>query len=267
MKLLTLVRDLQRRKARERHRKFVAEGVRTVEALVASGRPVQGILVSETAAGDRGGADTGGLGSRVHALLDTATSRGIPVTVVTERELTEAADTETPQGVLAVAPIPAWSMDPPSPDGARFMVLDALQDPGNVGTVVRTAAAMGVQATFALPGTVDVWNAKVVRSSMGALFIHPVVQWTWAEVATYLAQHGVGVWGADMDGAPLDTVPLASERQPLALVVSNEGAGLSPAVAESVNRTVAIPMAPGVESLNVGVAAGILLYAARYRSG
>ncbi len=182
------------------------------------------------------------------------------------RDLVDAADTEAPQGVLAIAPIPSWEL-PASPfaEGARFLVLDALQDPGNVGTVVRTAAAMGVRATFALPGTVDVWNAKVVRGSMGALFTHPVHMLDWPEVAGFMAEHHVTLWAADMDGTPLPQLTLHEAPEPQALIVSNEGAGLTPSVAASVQRTVAVPMAPGVESLNVGVATGILLYAMAFR--
>ncbi len=256
MKLLTLARDLQRRKARERQQLFVAEGVRTVESLLASGLPVQGLLVADDAAANE----------RVRAALDMCDARRIAIATVSARDLQDAADTESPQGILAIAPIPSWEMpSPPFAEGARFLVLDALQDPGNVGTVVRTAAAMGVRATFALPGTVDVWNAKVVRGSMGALFTHPVHLLDWTAVAGFMAQHEVTLWAADMAGTPLPQLRLDEVAAPQALIVSNEGAGLTPAVAASVQRTVAVPMAPGVESLNVGVATGILLYAMAFR--
>lgn len=258
MKLLTLARDLQRRKARERQQLFVAEGVRTVESLLASGLPVHGLLLADDAEANE----------RVRAVMDMCDARRIAVAGVSARELQEAADTESPQGVLAIAPIPSWEMPaPPFAEGARFLVLDALQDPGNVGTVVRTAAAMGIRATFALPGTVDVWNAKVVRGSMGALFTHPVHMLDWTTVAGFMAQHEVALWAADMDGTPLPEVALHEMAAPQALIVSNEGAGLTPAVAASVQRTVAVPMAAGVESLNVGVATGILLYAMAFRGG
>jgi len=256
VKLLTLARDLQRRKARERQQLFVAEGVRTVESLLASGLPVQGLLVAEDAEGHE----------RVRALLDMCDARRIAIGRVSARELQDAADTESPQGVLAIAPIPTWEMPAaPFAEGARFLVLDALQDPGNVGTVVRTAAAMGVRATFALPGTVDVWNAKVVRGSTGALFTRPVHMRDWPDVAGFMAEHQVTLWAADMDGTPLPDLALHGDPAPQALIVSNEGAGLTPSVAASVQRTVAVPMAPDVESLNVGVATGILLYAMAFR--
>ncbi len=253
MKLLTLARDLQRRKARERQQRFVAEGVRTVEALLASGLPVEGILV------------TAGLREqpRGRELIAAAVGRGIAVAEVSEAELESAADTDTPQGVLAVAPIPDRSLRPPVGPFSRFLVLDALQDPGNVGTVIRTAAALGVTATVALPGTVDLWNAKVVRSSMGALFVHPALPMLWETFAAFVAAHAVPVWAADTDGVPLDQVTTASLPAHLALVVSNEGAGLSAPVSAAVSSRVAIRMAPGTESLNVAVAAGILLHALR----
>ena len=90
-----------------------------------------------------------------------------------DADFATAADTETPQGVLAIAAIPArtWEVVP-SVDPLRVLVLDAVQDPGNVGTMLRTAAALGVAATVSLAGTVDLWNAKVVRSAMGAHFTH-----------------------------------------------------------------------------------------------
>ena len=253
VKLLTLARDLQRRKARERQHRFVAEGVRTVEALLASGLPVDGILATaELREQPRG-----------RALLDEASGRGIAVVDVSGAELESAADTDTPQGVLAVAPIPTWSLPAPAGRSSRILVLDALQDPGNVGTVIRTAAALGVTATVALPGTVDLWNAKVVRSTMGALFVHPAVPLPWDAFVAYTAAHTIPIWAADTEGVPLGQVALASLPPHLALVVSNEGAGLSEAVSAAVASRVAIRMAPGIESLNVAVAAGILLHSLR----
>jgi TrmH family RNA methyltransferase len=253
VKLLTLARDLQRRKARERQHRFVAEGVRTVEALLASGLPVDGLLVTSALREQaRGG-----------ALVAAAESRGIAVADVSDAELESAADTDTPQGVLAVAPIPERSLRAPEGPASRLLVLDGLQDPGNVGTVIRTAAALGVTATVALPGTVDLWNAKVVRSTMGALFVHPAVPMSWEAFAEFAAAHAMPVWAADTDGVPLDEVTTASLPAHLALVVSNEGAGLSAQVSAAVTSRVAIRMTPGIESLNVAVAAGILLHALR----
>ena len=256
MKLLTIARDLQRRKARERHRCFVAEGVRLVEVLLDSTLGVKGLLVTKDLSRDPRGA----------ALRARAESQGVAVTVVTAAELEGAASTESPQGVLAIAEIPSVRLEPPGAGPARYLLLDAIQDPGNVGTIVRTAAALGVAATVALPGTVDLWNAKVVRSSMGALFVHSVPAASWEEVSVFLDTYDIACWAADADGCvidSLDALPRDALPVRLALVVSNEGAGLSPEVAARATKRVAISMASNVESLNVAVAAGILLHALR----
>ncbi|MBC8087707.1 MAG: RNA methyltransferase [Phycisphaerae bacterium] len=251
MKLLTLARDLQRRKARERTRKFVAEGVRTVESLLDSSFTVTGILAASSL-----GEDSRGL-----AILARAEQSNIPVQQVSDAEFASSASTDTPQGVLAVGSIPdALLTDPGSL--ARYLVLDALQDPGNVGTVIRTAAAFGVTATICLPGTVDVWNAKVVRSAMGTLFSHSVVSLSVPELLAFLTDHKVECWAADTEGDSLAQLGRGQPRR-LALVVSNEGAGLSSEAWALVTKRVSIPMAPGVESLNVAVATGILLHALR----
>lgn len=226
-----------------------------METLLASPCEVSGLLVTAALRED----------SRGLALLAAAEGQGVTVQEVSESELASAADTETPQGVLAIAVIPPRRLSPP--EGAvRYLVLDALQDPGNVGTVIRTAAAMGVTATVALPGTVDVWNAKVVRGSMGALFHHPVVMMPWEAFADFANAAAVDLWAADVAGDALPSVDPASCPDRLGIVVSNEGAGLSPHVAAAVTRTVRIPMAPEVESLNVAVATGIMLYALRVAS-
>lgn len=251
VKLLTLARDLKRRKARERHGLFVAEGVRAVEALLDSGCAVRGALVTTPQH------DPDPDQRRV-ALLDRLAAAGVPVQPVSDAEFASAADTESPQGVLAIGSIPRWTPED-LPPLATVLVLDAVQDPGNVGTIVRTAAALGVDVTLALPGTVDVWNAKVVRSAMGALFSHPVMPMSWDDAVRWLTDREIALWVADTAGRSLAEV--ATTRPPrLALVVANEGAGVSPHVAAAAHRQVAIPMRAGVESLNVAVATGILLY-------
>lgn len=234
----------------------MAEGVRSVDALLASPLSVVGLLVSDDLAEE----------PREDAIREAAHDRGVPVKVVSRAEFATAATTEAPQGVLAVAEIPVTTLVPPGAGPSRYLLLDAVQDPGNVGTIIRTAAAFGVTATVALPGTVDLWNAKVVRSSMGALFVHPVPAASWETVVEFLGTHGIACWAADTEGLVIDSAEaLRPDRLPqrLALAVSNEGAGLSPPVAAHASLKVAIGMAPGIESLNVAVATGILLHALR----
>lgn len=252
VKLLSLARDLKRRKARERNGSFVAEGVRTVECLLQSALPVTGLLAAHSLDADERGTRT----------LAQATRLGIAVLRVSDAEFASSASTDTPQGVLAIAEVPIHTLKP-AETGDRFLVLDGIQDPGNAGTIIRSAAAFGTTATLCLPGTVDVWNAKVVRSSMGALFTHPVLRLSPVELADFLAAHKVPCWAADTQGTPLGALA-GCVPDTLALVVSNEGAGLSAHVAALATHRVAIVMATGVESLNVAVATGILLHGLQY---
>ena len=248
MKLLTAARDLKRRRARERQRLFVAEGVRAVEELLQSPLVVRGVLVAPQLHEAPRGA----------ALLGRLRESGVEVQDVVPLEFASAAETESPQGVIAIAEIPSRSFADISPDWAGvLLVLDAVQDPGNVGTIIRTAAALGVVATVTLPGTVDLWNAKVVRSGMGAHFTHPAFSSTWSELDAFRERQGLAIYAADATGEPVET---AGRAERVVLVVGNEGAGVSGEARARADRAVALPLRGGVESLNVAVATGILLY-------
>jgi TrmH family RNA methyltransferase len=251
VKWLTEARDLKRRKARERNGLFVAEGVRTVEELARSPLLIEAALVTARAAVDGRGA----------ALAQALGARGVPVVQVSDSEFDSAADTEHPQGILAIARQPDRSLsDIALGETVRLLALDSIQDPGNVGTLIRTAAAVGATAVVALPGTVDVWNAKVVRSAVGAHFRLQAVEASLADVRAFLVENRVTLWGTAAGGTPLEAVTPPAR---LALAVGNEGAGLSPALRALCSDVVSLSMAPGVESLNVAVAAGITLYALR----
>ena len=248
MKLLTLARDLKRRKSRERQSLFVAEGVRSVEELLRSPVSVRGILTAPQLDG----------APRGPALRARIAELGIDIASVTEAEFRGAAETDSPQGVLAIGVVPDHKLeDFRGRTRLRILILDAVQDPGNVGTLVRTAAALGADATIALPGTVDLWNPKVVRGAMGALFHHPAFHTTTTQLFAFLGDEGIALWGADGAGRPVDKMTPPAR---LALAVGNEGAGLSSSVRDAVVETVSLPIASAVESLNVAVAAGILLY-------
>ena len=252
MKLLSLARDLQRRKARSRHQCFVAEGVRTVESLLDSSLIVRAALVTDALYSDPRGA----------ALFDRFQGSGIRVETVSSAEFESACETESPQGVLAIAEIPYRQALLPA-EHARYLVLDAVQDPGNVGSIIRAAAAFGVTSTFALPGTVDLWNAKVVRSTAGALFMHNALHTTWEVVSSFFAENEVECWAAEVGGKAVDELGKDEVPSRVALVVGNEGAGISENISSFSRTKVAVRIAPSVESLNVAVATGILLHALR----
>lgn len=252
----TLVRSLHTRKNRERRGLTLAEGVRLVEEVLAAGIPVKAAVVSPALeATPRGAALSAALAAKT-ARLDR----------VEDRALAALASTEHPQGVIAVVEPKSWSLEQLLPSRLTshssrtvVLVLDAVQDPGNVGTAIRTAWALGAAGVVALPGTAELANPKVLRGAMGATFRLPCVAAAPEEFFTWLADRKGQLWAAAADGE--DIGHLTPHSSPLtAVVVGNEGAGLTPAVAAAAARKVSIPMRPGAESLNVGVAAGILLY-------
>ncbi|HEX6909468.1 MAG TPA: RNA methyltransferase, partial [Longimicrobium sp.] len=191
-----LLRSLRQRKAREAEGLFLAEGVRAVEDLLASPLPIH-LAVAASSLGDT---------PRGQALLDVLAHERVALHEATGRELAALADTETPQGILAVAPIPSAGLGAlrvEDHDPAVVLVLDAVQDPGNFGTLARTAEALGAVGLVALPGTVDPWNPKSVRAAMGSTFRLPVVEAGWDDLAPWLASHGVETLAAVVGGAPL----------------------------------------------------------------
>lgn len=184
--------------------------------------------------------------------LDVAADRTVFLARGLFRELSQ---TRTPQGVLAVgragfAPA-GQAVAAARAAGWPLLVLDRVQDPGNVGGIARTAAAAGAPALAVLPGTADPFGAKAVRASAGHVFNLVVAEVAWEDL------EGLRCLGASAAGTPLEEADLASAG---ALVLGSEAHGLSRPL-----ETVALPMAAGVESLNVAAAAAILLYEVRRR--
>ena len=248
--LLTTIRDLARRRGRERRGLALAEGVRLVEEALAADVPVRGAAVSPALEGTPRGA----------ALKSALAARAVPLLEVSTADLDALADTEHPQGVVAVVEPPRWTLaDIPTPAGAVVLVLDAVQDPGNVGAVLRTALGLGAAGVVALKGTAELSNPKVLRGGMGAGFRLPSVAADAETLLGWAGERGVEMWVAAADGSPLPRAACRA-RPPVALVLGNEGAGVGAALMAAARHRVAIPLAPSVESLNVAVAAGILLY-------
>jgi TrmH family RNA methyltransferase len=217
--------------------------VRCVAELVEAGIELRFVLVSP-----RLGQVSGGL----HLAAELA-QRGIELVEVDEADLDGVAATESPQGIVAVCAQPGGAVVAPR----RVLLADAIQDPGNLGTLIRSAAAFGMDAVYALEGTVDPYNPKVVRSSAGAIGRVPVRSMAWEEVAADLEARGVPVIATASNGAPV----AARGDTAWALAVGNEARGVSAAVAARATATVAVPMPGGIDSLNAGVAGSILMYA------
>jgi RNA methyltransferase, TrmH family len=250
--LQTMIRDLHRRRGRERRGLALAEGVRLVEEALATGIDIRGAAISPALEATIRGK------SLKAALLD----RRVRVDEVSDSELDELTDTEHPQGITAVIEPRAWSLaDIRLTPGMTTLVLDGVQDPGNVGTMLRTALGLGAAGVVALKGTADLTNPKVIRGGMGATFRLPSVPATPEELIAWARLQRAEVWVAAAGAEPLDRpVRRGAQRPPVLLVVGNEGAGVGSIVSAAADRRVSIRLAPGVESLNVAVAAGILLY-------
>jgi TrmH family RNA methyltransferase len=186
------------------------------------------------------------------------------------RELLEATlATETPQPVAALVEPPDWtwahilgSHVPGGPGNAAplVVVLAGLQDPGNLGTILRSAEAFGADGVVCLPGTVNAWNPKAVRASAGSVFRLPVVVASERTCLDELREAGVKIWTTTVEGAlPADMADLAS---PVALLIGNEGNGVRAELAVHADGALTIPCPGPVESLNAAVASSVLLYEA-----
>jgi TrmH family RNA methyltransferase len=246
--LISTIRDLHRRRARERRGLTLAEGVRLLEEALAAGVAVRGAAVAPAL-------EATPRGSALKARLARA---GVPLEEVDDAVLASLADTEHPQGVVAVVEPPRWTLaDVPVGPRSVVLALDGVQDPGNVGALARTALGLGAAGLLALPGTADLASPKALRGSMGALFRLPAVCLAPDALIGWTRERGLELWTTAADGMPIGQ---AERRGPVVLLVGNEGAGVHPDLAAVAARSVAVPLRGGVESLNVAVAAGILLY-------
>ena len=250
-KLLTTIRDLQRRKAREKRGATLAEGVRLVEEALAAGVPIVGAAVGPALeATDRG-----------RVLKAALAKAGVALEEVDDKTLGELADTDHPQGLVAVVEPCVWGFSDLAKHEARstrVLVLDGVQDPGNVGTILRSALALGAAGVVALPGTAELHNPKVLRGSMGATFKLPNFHSTDAELLAWVGTAKATLWTTAMAGTDIRAAKWPAG--PVVLLLGNEGAGVRAELAARANTTIAIPIAAGAESLNVAAAAAILLW-------
>jgi len=251
--LPSTIRDLKRRKARGRRGLALVEGVRLVEEALAAGTRIIGAVVApELARTTRG--------TELRVML---ARHAVSVEDISAKLFAGLGDTETPQGIIAVVEPRRWTPeDVPLAGAPMLLVIDGVQDPGNVGTLLRTAHALGARATIALRGTADVWGPKTLRAAMGATFRHPILSFDDAGFIAWARRHNVTLWATAADGEPLHRAlqPRDSGGGAIAVIVGNEGAGIRPHLNAISAKRVAIPLAQGAESLNVAVAAGILLY-------
>ncbi len=244
---IRLVRGLLAKKSeRKKHHMFVMEGVRLCEESLSAKWQPEWILFSES------------LSNRGKDLVSEFRQTGVETEEVSEALLRSLSDTETPQGILGVCPLKELPM-PGNPD--FILICDGIRDPGNMGTILRSATAAGTQAVIITPGTTDPFAPKVVRSGMGAHFQIPILNMNWEEITAgtianppkrmrlFVAESegGTPYWNLDLTG-------------PVGIIIGGEAHGPSRQAVEAASGKIFIPMNPNIESLNAGIAASILLF-------
>lgn len=238
-----LIRRLRSRRTREREGLVLVEGVRAVEEALDADAAISFAVTAPKLSATHAGKE-----------LEARLAR-LDVESVGDDELARLADTESPQGVLCVCREPQSSLS--AVRGRRMLVLDAIQDPGNAGTLIRSAVAFGLDAVVCLDGTVDPWGAKTVRASAGAVFRLPVVTAGASEVLDWIGGRQVPLLVADTHGEGAEDWRGADAY---ALAIANEGAGARPEMRERAAALVAVTMPGPVESLNAAVAGSILMH-------
>ncbi len=245
-KLQYVRRLLSHRPSRQEENACVVEGVRLNEEALAAGWLPQLLLFSPD------------LTDRGRKIVAEYTPRGVETLEISPELMKKVSETETPQGLLGVFPL---QMEP-LPERLDFvLIVDAVRDPGNLGTLLRSAAAAGVQAVLLTPGTTDAFAPKVLRAGMGAHFRLSLHSLDWAEIPALLKSHSqppAQIYLAEASGGcPYWQADLT---RPLALVVGNEAEGASPAAHQACDASLSIPMPGRSESLNAAIAASILLF-------
>ena len=233
---------LGRAKERREEGMFVIEGVRLVEEAANRDWRFETVLYDDS------------LSERGKSQVESLKSKGIEVEEISTDLMKSISETETPQGILAILQFSNLLISTP----LDFVLIpDQIRDPGNLGTLLRSAAATGVQAVLLPPETTDAFAPKVLRAGMGAHFRVPIREMGWDEIHDVCKLAGLQVLVADMEGKSCWEMDL---KQSLALIVGGEAEGASEQARKLATQKISIPMAGNVESLNAGVAGSVLMF-------
>lgn len=240
--LVKQVRALQsQRKTRDDVDAFVLEGERSMHEIVKAQMQTNYVLHTEP------------MMQRNPELLRALSNLGAEVILTSEKVMKACSTSENPPGVIAIVKKPDWSEFLPT---SSALIVDRLADPGNFGTILRTSYAAGIQGVFFTQGTVDPFNPKVVRGGMGAHLKLPILPIGLEEIQERFS--GFNIWTAEAsEGKPYYEIDW---RDPFALVIGSETQGIDPAIQEISNGHTSIPMPGDLNSLNAGIAAGIILF-------
>lgn len=228
------------RKERDKFSEFLVEGFHLTEESLKKKDLVKGLIVRE-------GVD----------IPDAWDIENVPLYSVTAAVAKEISETEHSQGIFAHCAQPEFTEEDQQ-NWTRLLLIDAVQDPGNIGTMIRTASAAGIDAVILGKGCADPFNPKTVRSAQGSHFQIPVVRGELGDWVPQLKNAGIPVFGTALQRA----IPVheAQTKEQFALIVGNEGSGVAPELLQQTEQNLMVPLYGSAESLNVAVATGILLY-------
>lgn len=260
---VTEAASLSGKKHRDELGLFLCEGVKLFYEAVSSGAELERVFVTEEAAAD----------ATVASILEKLPERR--VSIVTDSVLERISTEKAPQGVICTVRYLDKThknntiYNNPSGAPRRAVILDEVSDPGNVGTMIRTAAAFGIEMLILGPGCADIYNPRTVRASMGAIFRQNIMRVeNLAESVTAMRDAGAEVWAATLD-AQLTITELAerAEGKSVAVIIGNEGHGISPEVEAAATGKVNIPITGNAESLNAAIAAAVFMWELRTYKG
>ena len=247
-KTVKLAASLAEKKHRDALGAYLIEGPNLVREALQQGVRIQFIFTGAGALNQQ---------QEIQDILSLAEDSDSAVCVLSEDCFAKIATSQTPQPIMAVAEKRTWQMRDVFSPGGNVLVLDRIQDPGNLGTLLRTAEATGFAGALIVKGGADPYGPKAVRAGAGCVFRFPLLLCeSPAEALDILAEQRKQVWTADMEGTPCYDAELA---QNVAIVIGNEGNGADALFKENSGR-VTVPMAGQTESLNAGIAAAILMY-------
>lgn len=258
--LIKEIRSLKTKKYREEKRLYFIEGFKLIQEALESNEKVISIIVSDTMKNE----------NKVTELIKIAQNKNYTINkfAIPDKVLRRLSDTETPQGVMAIVKMRDNDLDDlkdvkkfnnlKSPNNL-FIILDQIQDPGNMGTIIRTADAADFDGVIVLKGCVDVYNPKVLRSTMGSIFHLPVIYCNEiTSVIQYLKQKDIKIYATHLDGA--ENLYDLKIHKNAAFIIGNEANGISSETSLLADTLVKIPMLGQAESLNASIAAGIIIY-------
>lgn len=231
-------RKLHTKKEREATSTFLIEGFHLVEEALKTKEMIKDLIVSEDSS------------LPTHWNVDS-----LNITLVTKEIMKAISDTEAPQGVAAVC---EYQKQQTANNWEKILFVDSVQDPGNLGTIIRTADAAGIDGIILGEGTVDHFNSKVIRSSQGSIFHLPIVNGNLLEWIQVYKKKSIPIYGTSLQNGVSYREILPSQH--FCLIIGNEGSGVSEELLQSTVKNLYIPIHGKAESLNVAIATGILLY-------